>query len=169
MLSVSLRRVLPLLLLVISGCKSTGTDVHATFDKQADFTTLHTYAFASVPAAAQTSIGDTSLIEMIAAQLEAVGLSRTDRLPDLLVAVHRSNAGRLNTSGWGYEFHEGRMEHYELQEGTLVIDLVDSKSKESVWRGTANGVFRADMTQTEKRKLATDVLQQMFAGYPPKR
>lgn len=167
--SVSLRRVFLPLLLATAACKSTSTDIHASYDHQADFAKLHSYAFVSVPASTQTKVADTSLIELIAAQLENSGLKATDQAPDVLVAVHRSMSGRLNTNGWGYEFKEGRMEHYELQEGTLVIDLVDARTKESVWRGTAEGVFRADMTQAEKRKFATDVLQQMFKDYPPRR
>jgi hypothetical protein len=163
----SLRRLLLFLLVAVPACR--GIDVRTTHDPEVDFAKLQTYAFAAAPPQATTAVGDTSLIGLIGANLEAKGLRRSDQNPDVLVAVHRSISGSVNTTSLGYEMHGGRMRSYALQEGTLVVDLVDPKRKTSIWRGTATGAFRADQDQESRRAMLSDLLREMFADYPPKR
>ena len=142
--------------------------VESTFDRQADFARLHTFAWVAAPVNSPSAIGQTDFYPLIAAELAAHGLSRVDKAPDVLVAVHRMTQGKLNTEGWGYEFREGRIQRHTLQEGHLVIDLIDPHTKVVVWRGSAEGVFHADMSAEERRALAMDVLQKMFADFPKK-
>jgi Domain of unknown function (DUF4136) len=142
--------------------------VESTFDRQVDFSRMHTFAWVAAPVKSPSAIGQTDFYPLIAAELAAHGLSRVDKAPDLLVAVHRMTQGKLSTEGWGYEFREGRIQYYTLQEGHLVIDLVDPYTKVVVWRGSAEGVFKADMSAEERRALATDVLKRMFADFPKK-
>jgi hypothetical protein len=163
----ALRRFLPLLLVMVPACH--GIDVQSSHDPDVDFSKVKTFAFAAAPPQATTVVGDTSLIGMIGAQLEAKGLKRAEQDPDVLVAVHRSLEGSVNTHAWGYEVQGGRIGYYTLQEGTLVVDLVDPKRKTSIWRGTATGAFRADMDQESRRAMLADLLRDMFAEFPPKR
>jgi hypothetical protein len=161
------RCLLPLLLVVAAGCK--GIAVQAAHDPQADFSRLRTFDWHSVPVQAQTAVADVSLVDLIGAELTAHGLQRNQQDPDLLVAVHRSLEGQLNTRGWGYEEIGGRMRQYTYQEGTLVIDLVDAKSRRSVWRGTASGAFKFSDDPVAMRDMMTGVLRDMFADFPPAR
>lgn len=159
---------LSMLIALLAGCR-TGTSVEAVYDSEFDFSKARTFDFLAAPAAAQTAISETSLLGHIEKAIVAKGLTRTGNSPDLLVSVHRSMAGSLNTKHSGYEVRSGRIARYTLQEGTLVIDLVTGNKRESVWRGTATGTFRDDLSGPERDKFITDVLVEMFADFPPAR
>jgi hypothetical protein len=160
-------RRLPWLLLVLAGCH--GISVDSTHDDKFDFSKLHTFGWHSVPPQARTAVDDQSLADLLRAELERRGLKLTRESPDVLVAIHRSLEGSLNTKGWGYEISGGRVQHYELQSGTLVIDLVDSSSHKCVWRSTAEGAFKADEDPTLRQQRLADLLREMFDGFPPGR
>ena len=159
-------RLLPLML-ALAGCHSISVDHE--YDPSADFTRYQTFDWLSVPPQAQTAVSDVSLQDLIARELVAHGLQQRSQNADLMVAVHRSIQGNLNTTGWGYERTGGQIRHYTLQEGTLVVDLVDPRTHRSVWRGTAEGAFKFSTDPAERQKMMTDVLRDMFADFPPKK
>lgn len=157
---------LPLLVL-LAGCHS--ISIETTHDPDVDFKTLHTFGWLSVPPQATTAVDDQSLQDLVRAELESKGLQQRQDSPDLLVALHRTVEGSLNTKGWGYEQSGGRMTYYTLQEGELVIDLVDAKSRKNVWRGTASGAFKSDEMRAVRQERLAGLLHDMFAGFPPAR
>lgn len=161
-----LRGLLPLVLvLAAAGCRSISIDTD--HDKSFDFKRLRTFDYLAAPTSARTAQTDPSLLDMIAAELTARGLQPTKQNPDLLIAVHRSIEGQLNTRGFGYEEIGGRLHPYTYQEGSLVVDLIDATSKRTVWRGTAQGAFKFSEDPAELRRMLADVLRDMFADFPP--
>ena len=164
---VSLLRSLPFVLPLLAGCHS--ISVHATHDAGFDFTKAQTFSWLSLPAQVETAIHDQSVSDMIRRELEQKGVKYTVQAPDLLVAIHRTLTGQLNTRGGGYEtVAGGRMEYYTLQEGMLVVDLVAAGDNHLVWRGTAEGVFKFGEDAVTKQQMISGVLHDMFAGYPPR-
>ncbi len=59
---------------------------------------------------------------------------------------------------------EVRTVHYE--EGTFVIDVVDSNDK-LVWRGSAEGRLKKNLTVEEKRQGIKDVTAKVLMNFPP--
>ena len=55
----------------------------------------------------------------------------------------------------------------EIPVGTLVVDLVDGKKKDMVWRGIATDTLNPDASPEDREKKLRDVAAQLFAGYPP--
>lgn len=66
-------------------------------------------------------------------------------------------------SAWAYD----EIVQYEVPVGTLVLDLVDARQKEIVWRGRASGDIQANRTNEEREQKLISIFQQLFAGYPP--
>jgi hypothetical protein len=163
----SLLRLLPVLLALSAGCRSVSVDEE--HDPSADFSRYKTFGWLSVPPAAKTAVSDASLTDLIARELTAHGMQQSTGDADLMIAVHRSIEGNLNTSGWGYERTGGQVQHYTYQEGSLVVDLVDPKIHRSVWRGTASGAFKFSTDPAEKQKMLSGFLHEMFADFPPKK
>jgi hypothetical protein len=162
----SLLRCLPCVLPLFAGCHS--ISVHATHDAGFDFTKAHSFGWLSMPAQVETAIHDQSVADMIRRELEQKGVKYTAQSPDLLVAIHRTLNGQLNTHGSGYEYVGGRMQSYQLQEGMLVVDLVAAGDNHLVWRGTAEGVFKFGEDTASKQQMISGVLHDMFAEYPPR-
>jgi hypothetical protein len=105
---------------------------------------------------------------MVRREIEQKGMTYTAQGADLLVAIHRTLTGQLNTNGGGYESVGGRMEYYTLQEGMLVVDLVASGDRHLVWRGTAEGVFKFGEDSAKRQMMISGLLHDMFAEFPPK-
>ncbi|MGH1370811.1 MAG: DUF4136 domain-containing protein [Cellvibrionaceae bacterium] len=59
---------------------------------------------------------------------------------------------------------EVRTVHYE--EGTFVVDVVDSDDK-LIWRGSAEGRLKKNLTVEEKRQGIKDVVEKVMMNYPP--
>ena len=160
-------RLATLLLLLGVGCH--GISVDSSHDPDTDFTKLKTYDWLPPTPQAFTAVSDEVLLRLIGAELEAKGFTRDTRQPDLLVSAHRSIEGSLNTKSSGYEFRDGRMRRYTLQEGTLVVDLVAAGTRAVAWRGTATGAFKFDSMPAERQERLTEILHDMFADFPPGR
>jgi len=165
---MSMPRFLLLLgLALTAGCH--GISYDSEHDPEVDFTQLHTFEFLAGPPEEQGVERDAVLLGILGEQLVAKGLQRASGQPDLLVAVHRSLEGVVHTKSSGYEVRNGRLSRYDLQEGTLVVDLVLAKTKKGVWRGTATGEYRFDSLPAERREKLTEVMRELFADFPPKR
>ena len=161
--------LLPLLVAMAAGCSAVGVSVDSTHDDSFDFSQLHTYDWLALPPTSPTAAKDETVVGALETLFAKKGLKRNKEQPDVLVAVHRTIEGTLNTKGSGYEFRDGRLRPYSLQSGSLVIDLVAAKTKETVWRCSASGAFRADQTASERRAFIAETLDEMFDGFPPRR
>jgi hypothetical protein len=82
---------------------------------------------------------------------------------DVLIAVHGSQRQKFDVTTYGYRWRA--VDVYQYQEGTLVIDIVDRKANELVWRGTAAGVVSDNPGQDEQK--VAEVVGAVLAKYPP--
>lgn len=118
---------------------------------------------------------DRLIRDSVSQVLESKGLTYTDGSGDLLVLYHPGRDDRIYPSRYGYTYWPARwgyggyyqgIEHYEYDEHTLIIDLIDRRTKQLVWRGSAPRVLRTTTTG----KLAADAgaaLRKMLANFPP--
>lgn len=65
----------------------------------------------------------------------------------------------------GYGGSESRVDYY--QEGTLVIDILDTSSDILVWRGVAEGKLHKKKTPEERRERLKEVVALVLADFPP--
>lgn len=178
-----MKRTLALLavaLLAAAGCST--LSISTDFDKAADFTQYRTFTWKDTGDGID-SIWNKRIEGVFSDTLAAKGLRRVDSGGDLWVAAHPrlTKETQINTynTGWGYGYGwygYGGMGMAtttvtEIPVGTLMIDLVDAKKKELVWRGVASDTLNTDPNRTaeDREKKLRDVAAQMFAGYPPKK
>jgi hypothetical protein len=178
-----MKRTLALLavaLLAAAGCST--LSISTDFDKAADFTQYKTFTWKDTGDGID-SIWNKRIEGVFSDTLAAKGLRRVDSGGDLWVAAHPrlTKETQINTynTGWGYGYGwygYGGMGMAtttvtEIPVGTLMIDLVDAKKKELVWRGVASDTLNTDPNRTaeDREKKLRDVAAQMFAGYPPKK
>jgi hypothetical protein len=147
------------------------------FDKTAEFSAFKTYAWVR-----GTNLSDElnhkRIVNAVDAQLAAKGLVKADSSaqPDVLVAYHASFNRNLQitgfSSGWGgYRFaasRSGSARAEEILVGTLVVDLVDAKSKTIVWRGVASREVDVKASPEKREKNINKAAEKLFKHYPPK-
>lgn len=96
---------------------------------------------------------------------------------DLLVSWQIVEHERTEQSGVGLGFGFGTG-HFgwglsappptrEVQEGKLVIELVDNSSEEVVWRAASRRYLNENQSPEKRRKLIDEVVAEMFSQYPP--
>jgi Domain of unknown function (DUF4136) len=148
------------LLLMLIGCNpvtvSTGTS------PTADFTNLHTYAWEPNPQMGGTlddSIAGQEIHAAVNDALEARGFRpAAGAPPDFLVDYHVTERNESEITGGRWN-----VEEFHYTEGTLLVALVDPKSKLFLWQGTAESVVDTGGPSSEQIQQA---VQKMFADFP---
>lgn len=116
-------------------------------------------------------------LNALSTTLESKGLKRAPEGGDLNVFVH-FQAGKetqLNTTGYGYGGWGGwrwggGMQTTTVQEiptGTLVVDMVDGKTNNAVWRGIAKDQVSTSATPEEREQKVKEVFAKLFENFPP--
>ena len=171
--------------LLAAGCAGP-SKVLTDFDPSAEFPAFRTFAFTGLTDKDQGGVLDNSLLRkrieaLVGQQLTAKGLQQVglEERPDLLVHfwVGVKDKQRVESTGmpagayggrygWGPNYG-GNVTTYDYQEGTLIVDLVESSKKELVWRATIVGTLSG--SQEENLKMADTGIAKAFANYPPAR
>ena len=120
------------------------------------------------------------IVTTVEAQLAAKGLKKVERDPELTVVafgsvdtdVYVSNpswAPGLNSISTGIVT---TAQSRPISKGTLIIDITDTKTKNSLWRGTATDTLKngptGDMAKDAKtvEKPITKAVEKMFKQFP---
>jgi hypothetical protein len=167
---------------VAAGCSS--ISIRHDFDQDADFASYRTYAWLEQPT---TAVGDVDAARQmntlldkriraaVDAELTAKGLTSVAENPDLLIAYHTGVENKIDVTDWGYTYptyyggwYGGRdIDVYTYHEGTLIVDLIDAKAKQLVWRGEATKTLETDPTPEQREQNLHAAVSKMFANYPP--
>lgn len=164
-----------LAVLFLAGCSSIET--HVDYDRAASFSSYHTFAFKDV----RTPDSPLSLKRVRAAVTRTLGsrglAEAADVKPDLWVVLHtRAHRETQVTTynagwGWGWGWRGGYSNTAYVQQipvGTLMVDLVDTKAKELVWRGSASRVVDPDESPQTREEKVQEAVDKLFDGFPPK-
>jgi hypothetical protein len=149
----------------------------ADYDRSVDFSKYRTYKWIDTGDLPENSIVAKRLTSAVDRQLRAKGLAPAEPA-DLLVAMHARLSRQLvyhsEALGWGYGrgWWRGNVVYTRPQEipvGTMVVDLVDARTDELVWRGVARRVLDPTASIEEKERDADESASRLFESYPPPR
>ena len=170
---------------------STIYNVQYDYDINVNFARLKTYDWLPIHEEAGISSLDIKRIRnSVNSQLKTKGLKITSDNPDFLIVVHVGKEQKLNITNWGYGYGPygrywggygygpyggywggywgpGGVSTYEYEEGSLILDFVDAKSKELVWHGSAKAVVGNEKTPEERQKKIYETVQKILEKYPP--
>ena len=155
---------------------STIYGVQYDYDKQADFKNLKTYDWMTVPEKADIdSLKVERVKKAVNAELQAKGLMMTSNNPDFLIAEHLGKNDKVQVTNWGYNYDQYGMDlgpqgvdTYQYEEGSLILDFVDAKSKKMIWRGVAKAEINNTDTPEKTEKLINEAVQEILKNFPPK-
>jgi hypothetical protein len=165
--------------LLVAGCSS--VSVSHDFDRQTDFANLRTYGWISAPESTsenvQRELEKNSLVEgrvkmAVNRQLAAKGLRETTQDPDFLVAFHTGVQDKTDVQSWGYGYgywgmRGGGVSTIHYQEGTLILDFIDPKSDNLIWRGVGKKVVSEKTTPEKSEKVINQAVEEILKKYPP--
>ncbi len=170
-------KFLPVLLLFVFASCST-VRVASDYDKEANFSTYKSFAFYK-PGIDKTKVNDIDkkrILRAIENNLLAKGFNKAET-PDLLVSIFTKENERVDVYnnnfgyGWGWNPYwyggYGGNSVSRTTEGSLFIDLIDTKTNSLVWqgKGTANLINSSDIEAKEQR--INEIVTKILAEYPP--
>lgn len=142
----------------LSGCAVTD------FDRSADFSKYKTFGWGKSDIDVSSPVYDSELINKrirrtVEEEFAKRGIQKSAEDPDFIVRYHTFTEEKERTSGghpyayryfpygfypfafgWGYPYYWMTPPRTtEYTEGTLVLDIIDNRSDELVWRGTVTG------------------------------
>lgn len=53
------------------------------------------------------------------------------------------------------------------REGTVVLDVIDTRDNKIIWRGIAEGRLKKSLTPSDKNRIAAEVSRELLADFPP--
>jgi hypothetical protein len=163
-----------ILLIPVLACSS--MTVRADHDSRNDFGSYSTFAVFERQGKERrqpqmSPIVDRRIAVAMAAELEAKGFASTSaRQADFLVTFYtavrrRVVINRAGWYGWGrWGWHGGATWVNSFPEGTLVIDIIDRRTRQLVWRGVGDGAFTS--SNPSDQKVAKRV-SKILRTFPP--
>jgi len=172
--------VLTAVVLVASACSS-GISVRTDFDPAANFSSYRTFAWMPLPQNTDYRLNndlvDGRIRSAIENQLQAKGYQLGPvEGADFKVGYHAALEGKMDVrtinSYYGYGWEQWSTispQTYvdEYTEGTLVVDVVDAKSNELVWRGSGQGEVRERADPDERTRRINNAIAKILAEFPP--
>lgn len=149
-----------LFLIGLSGCAVTD------FDRSADFTRYKTFAWGKPEVDVESPVYDSDLIndrirQAVESEFSKRGIMKSHRNPDFIVRYHTYTEEKKSRTGgyphpysyryypfgfypfafgYGYPYYwMSPPQVREFTEGTLILDILDNRSNELVWRGAVSG------------------------------
>lgn len=164
--------------LALLGTTALAQTVTYDFDKAADFAAFKTYTWVrGTPL--NDELNHKRIVNAVDAQLAAKGFTKVEpgANPDVLVAYHATFNKNLQingfSTGWGgYRFggnRSGTARVDELLIGTLVVDMVDAKTRSIVWRGSATKEIDVKASPEKREKNINKAAEKLFKNYPPEK
>ncbi|MGH7499509.1 MAG: DUF4136 domain-containing protein [Gemmatimonadales bacterium] len=145
--------------LVFAGC-APATEVHTVAAPEPELSSLRTFRLE--PARPDNSPATHALGHDIAADLTEHGYSQSDNQSDVIVEYGTAAPEDLDPTDWAYDFvwrpkgwrnwasgaEDASAAEYE--NGALVIDVIDARTRQLLWRGHAEADTSGDERSYEK-------------------
>ena len=157
---------------------SLAQETKTDYDRNADFSRYKTFSFEKVET--KDALWVDRITAAVDAALAAKGLTQVSLAGDIAIVAIAMTQDRqtLNTfydnfgGGWGWrrsgggDFGEAMTTTETYKEGTLVVDLFDSKTKALLWRGAASRTL--SNSSAKNIKSLEKSVEKLFKEFPPK-
>jgi hypothetical protein len=170
-----MRNLCVVVLIVSAACS--GISVHTDYDRNIDFTVYKTYRWLPQKDRprkrgiindpfVQKRIRDAVEEKLASKGMMEAGLGKAD----LLIAFHMGARNKVDVTHYGYRygrwglFRGHAVDVHRYKEGTLIVDFIDARTKELVWRGWATSVLHG------RENIGDDIdasVSELFERYPP--
>ncbi len=168
------RALVAALALGMAACST--LELNTDYNPGTDFSGYRTFSFRE-GAKPANPVAARSVEYAVTLALEGRGLKNVETGGDLLIWGHFVRDEKIQvesygygTYGWyGYGWGGGvtTTTVRKIPVGTVLIDLVDAKKNELVWRGIVKDQISTNLAPEEREKNAVRIAKELFAGFPP--
>ncbi len=172
-----IRLLLCLLLVATVNCSR--TRIKQDYNEGFDFSRLKTFSWLEQPEKpfeyltnpiANWQQIDKHIKEVVNRELERRGYLRTFEGPDFSVTYHLRIQDKIYSHDQSYrtDYRTDKSVKLSYKEGTLVLDFVDARTSELLWRGSASRTVsqeEPDLEDTQEK--ITTAVKRMLESFPP--
>ena len=146
------------MLLGLMAVSAAAQSVQSDYDKGFRFSDLKTFSFvnqrrAATDPLASDTLNDGRIRNGLESQLTANGFKVESEKADFVIAYYVTTKNKLSVQDYGYgppRWFGGRdIRVNQYSEGTLMVDFVDTRTNQVIWRGRAVGTL--DMKGVDKK------------------
>lgn len=144
------------------------------YDPDYDFSTLKTFSWIDNPNVQQRSMLTVKHFKKTMEQkLAERGMTKTESEPDFKIAFHGKVEQKIDVVNWGYRYPGwytpyGNVDVYQYDEGTIIVDFIDTQTNELIYRSTVSAEV-GRYTDIEKRKSRIEeAVDKILENFPPK-
>jgi hypothetical protein len=163
--------------LLLAGCLTlallclacSGVAVTSDFEENYPFDGLSTYSFEDLPEGeGLPSAVDRYVRDQIRKRLDSAGYSESTT-PDFKIFLHGDRGSHTRTATFGYIWQtEHKTIEFEVTNGTILMDFVDPKDNEIIWRASAQAGYSSNVTWGQKEQMMERSVYKMLQRFPPK-
>lgn len=173
-----------LCLTILTGACSPISSISYDYNRAVDFSGLRTYDWIPIPPEMQKK--EALMLERIKkavnSRLEAKGFRIARGESDFLIATNFGQREKLRVYDWGYPhyrrhrrydyydygpYYGGRVSSFYYRQGALVLDFIDTASKEVIWKGVATVYLSKDQTPEKIDDVVNEAVEKILANFPP--
>lgn len=176
-----------LVLLTLFGCST--IQVNYDYDQEADFSAITTYSWRMANVQNDALEANPLLKKRVVSAVDAYLAGRgytqaVNAIPDMYVVAHAGTQEKMRVTNWGgpggyygspwYDpwwgvgpAYGGRIDVNYYTEGTLIIDIVDAKNKELIWRGAGTGIVKKYKDQEKMQQAINSYVDEILTHFPP--
>ena len=171
-----LAAVLSLVVLALASAGCSSLQLTTDYNPRTDFSKYRTFTIRE-GAKSKNPVARRSAEYAVQTALEKQGLKMVDDGADLLIYGHfvlsqdvQFDSFGYGMAGWYGPVYGGPVVTTAtvIPVGTLVIDLVDARSKDLVWRGVVKDEISTSLYPEEREKKAIRIAEELFRNFPPK-
>jgi hypothetical protein len=153
-------------------------EVQSDYDRSFRFSELKTFSFATqrrgaTDPLAGDSLNDGRIRNGLESQLTANGLRMETTRPDFVIAYYVTTKNKLNVQDYGYGpprwFGSRDIRVNQYSEGTLMVDFINAKNNQVIWRGRASGTLEMKGVDKKISKSVEKLIKQYLKDTTKKR
>ncbi len=161
--------------LVLLSSVATSAGISTDHDSEADFSKYKTFAWQE-GTHAKNELMHKRIVRAIEKELVEAGWTATDGEADVHLVYHvaLNQDRRIEVDDFGYwsrwrrpGFGGSEVTVFDVNVGTLIIDILDAGSGDAVWRGMAQKDLPPTPDPDKMEKKLGKILRKMFHNFPP--
>jgi hypothetical protein len=169
-------RIITIIALAVLGTVAVAQKTTYDYDRAADFAKFKTYAWVPATEPPKDELNHRRIVAAIEAQMAAKALTKVavSAEPDVLMTYRTDMKQDVEVSGYssgrpGFPFGGiGSARARRVPVGKLSIEIVNARTRSTVWRSMAARDVDMGATPEEREKNITNTVEKMFKNYPPK-
>lgn len=177
------------LLAALPGCS--GLTIQSDFDPTADFSKYRTWDWmpGTEAVVSKDPVRDNAILRgRIQTAVANVLIDRGYKLdmddPDFYVAYHVAFEDKMDlevvnnyygypyagsyAATWGPTIYGQQVQQRSWEQGTLLLDILDGKSRQLVWRGSAQAEVYPEQDPNQRQKNINNVAKKVLDQFPPR-